>query len=277
MTYASLLVAVEEGPESDGRVELACDLALAFDAHLTGLCAGSIAPPLYDPMTGGAMVGELLALYRDMAEADVERARVRFQELVQQRGVEADWRGKIGFPGQVFSRAARAADLVLLGSRSTRTPYHAPDVADVLMGCGRPVLVVPPTRLRNPVGEPALIAWKDCREARLAVAAAIPLLQRARGATLYSIRSDDDDADASKEELADVAAWLGRHEVAVETVVAAPGEGSAGRRILDDAEARGAGLIVAGGYGHARLREWALGGVTRDLIADSSISLCLAH
>ena len=73
MTYASLLVAVEEGTASDARVELACDLAAAFDAHLIGLCAGSIAPPLYDPMSGGAMVGELLSLYRDMAEADVER------------------------------------------------------------------------------------------------------------------------------------------------------------------------------------------------------------
>ena len=60
MTYASLLVAVEEGTASDARVELACDLAAAFDAHLIGLCAGSIAPPLYDPMSGGAMVGGVM-------------------------------------------------------------------------------------------------------------------------------------------------------------------------------------------------------------------------
>ena len=108
MTYASLLVAVDEGPESDSRLELACDLAIAFGAHLTGLCAGSIAPPLYDPMAGGAMVGELLALYRDIAEADVERARVRFSGIVQARGLRADWRGEVGFPGQVCSRAARS-------------------------------------------------------------------------------------------------------------------------------------------------------------------------
>lgn len=276
MTYASLLVAVEDGPESDARVELACDLAIAFDARIIGLCAGAIAPPLYDPMTGGAMVGELLALYRDMAEADVERARVGFLEIVQRRGVDAEWRGKIGFPGQVFARAARSADLVLLGAPGSRTPYHAPDVADVLMGCGRPILVVPPTRRRNPVGEPALVAWKDCREARLAVAAAIPLLQRARGVTLYAIRRGDD-ADAATDELADVAAWLRRHEINIDPIIAPPDERSAGRQILDEAEARQAGLIVAGGYGHARLREWALGGVTRDLIGDSPICLCLAH
>ena len=273
MTYASLLVAVEEGTASDARVELACDLAAAFDAHLIGLCAGSIAPPLYDPMSGGAMVGELLSLYRDMAEADVERARTRFLEIVAARAVEAEWRGLIGFPGEAFSRAARAADLVILGSRSPRSPYHAPEVAEVLMACGRPVLVTPPTRLRNPVGEHALVAWKDCREARIALASAIPLLQRATGVTLYIVRSDDEADDSA----ADVVRYLARHEITAEPVVVRQGETPTGRQILDEALARSAGLIVAGGYGHARLREWALGGVTRDLINDSSICLCLAH
>lgn len=276
MTYASLLVAVEDGTESDSRLELACDLALTFDAHLTGLCAGSIAPPLYDPLAGGAMVGELLALYRDAAEADVERARARFFEIVQARDVEGAWRGQIGFPGEVCVRAARAADLVILGGRNSRAPTHAPDVADVLMGCGRPILVTPPTRLRNPVGEPALIAWKDCREARFALASALPLLRRARGVTLYAVRSAGED-EAADVELADVVAYLDRHQIRAEAVVADRGEAAVGGQILDAALERGAGLIVAGGYGHTRLREWALGGVTRDLVNDSPICLCLAH
>lgn len=276
MTYASLLVAVDDGPESDSRLELACDLANAFNAHLTGLCTGSIAPPLYDPLGGGAMVGELLALYRDMAEAEVKRAAERFADITRARDVETDWRGQIGFPGEACSREARAVDLVILGGRNARAPWHAPDVADVLMGSGRPVLVTPPTRLRNPVGEPALVAWKDCREARLALSAALPLLRRARGVTIYAIRSPDD-IEAAGDELSDIVRFLARHGVAAAPVVVAPTEASAGRQILDEALARGAGLIVAGGYGHSRLREWALGGVTRDLISDSPICLCLSH
>lgn len=276
MTYASLLVAVEDGPESDSRLELACDLANAFGAHLTGLCTGSTAPPLYDPLGGGAMVGELLTLYRDMAQADVERARIRFAEIVRARDVESGWRGQIGYPGEACSRAARGADLVVLGSRNSKAPYHAPDVADVLMGCGRPVLAVPPGRVRNPVGEHALVAWKDCREARLALAAALPLLRRAQGVTLYAICSSDD-APHVEEELADVVQFLARHGVSSEPVIARPGERPVGRQVLDEGLARNAGLIVSGGYGHARLREWALGGVTRDLIHDSPICLCLAH
>lgn len=276
MTYASLLVAVDDGAESDSRLELACDLANAFNAHLTGLCTGSIAPPLYDPLGGGAMVGELLALYRDMAEAEVKRAASRFADITRSRDVDADWRGEIGFPGEVCSREARAVDLVILGGRNPRAPYHAPDAADVLMGSGRPVLVAPPTRIRNPVGEPALVAWKDCREARLALSAALPLLRRASDVTVQAIRPPDE-IEPAGDELSDIVRFLARHGITARPVIAAPSEASTGRQILDEAVARSAGLIVAGGYGHSRLREWALGGVTRELINDSPVCLCLSH
>lgn len=276
MTYASMLVAVEEGAESDSRLELACDLAVTFDALLIGLSVGSIAPPLYDPLAGGAMIGELLTLYRDMAEADVERARLRFAEITADRAVETEWRGGVGYPAEFVSRAARAADLLIIGGRNRHAPGHAPDVADVLMACGRPVLVTPPTRLRSPVGNPALIAWKDCREARHALSGAIPLLKRASSVTLYSVCTPEENESADGE-IAEVVRYLARHEIHAEPVIALAGEQPNGRQILDEAMAREAGLIVAGAYGHARLREWALGGVTRDLIADSTICLALAH
>lgn len=276
MTYASMLVAVEGGEESDSRLELACDLAIAYDALLIGLSVGSIAPPLYDPLAGGAIVEELLTLYRDMAEADVERARLRFAAIAADRAVETEWRGGVGYPAEFVSRAARAADLVILGGRNRRAPEHAPDVADVLMGCGRPVLVTPPTRVRSPIGNPALIAWKDCREARHALAGAIPLLQRASSVTLYSVCTPEENESADGES-AEVVRYLARHEIHAEPIVALAGEQSTGRQILDEAMAREAGLIVAGAYGHARLLEWALGGVTRSLIADSAICLALAH
>lgn len=276
MTYRSLLVAVDEGPASDSRLELACDLAAAFDAHLTGLGAEAVSPPLYDPLAGGAMVGELLTLYQDMARADVERARRTFLSAVERREIDADWRGQVGYPGELCIRTARSADLVIVGARNPRAPYHAPDAADVLMGCGRPVLATPPERRREPLAAPALVAWKDGREARLALAGALPLLARSERVVLLAIRSDED-RDEAEAELAEVARHLARHEIIAETVVTPPGPAAAGAQILAEAAAREAGLIVAGGYGHARLQEWALGGVTRDLLGESPVCLCLAH
>ncbi|WP_396593405.1 universal stress protein [Brevundimonas sp. R86498] len=256
MTCASLLVAVEDSPDSDARLELACDLSLALGAHLTGLCAGYMAPPLYDPLAGGAMLGELMAWYREAAGAEVEQARVRFRAIVEARAIAADWQGQIGDPAMVCSAAARGADLVMLGTRKARAPATGPDVADVLMACGRPVLVVPPNRLRNPVGEPALVAWNDRREARIALTLSLPLLRLASHVVLYAVdpRVEMPSTGAGLDE---VVTWLERHCVAAEAVVVPPGDASTGRQILDEALTRKAGLIVAGGYGHARLREWA--------------------
>lgn len=276
MTYANLLVAVDDGPESSSRLELACDLANAFDAHLTGLCATRVEPQLYELSIGAAMVGELMAAYRDMALAELERARTDFEAIVKDRDVRAEWRGEMGSPGEIIVHAARAADLLVVGARNPRAPNRAPDVADVVMASGRPVLITPPTWMRSPVGEPALVAWKDCRESRLALVSALPLLQRARGVTVYKVRSADE-GETRENELADIVNFLARHQIVAEIVIAARSELPVGRQILNEASARKAGLVVAGAYGHNRLRQWALGGVTRALIHDSAICLCLAH
>lgn len=276
MTYASLLVAVEEGTASDARLELACDLAVSFDAFLIGVSASVPQPPLLDPMAGGAMTGELLTLYRDMAEGDVKRAEARFHEIVLQRGVEAEWRGQAGYPSDLVSRTARAADLVILGSRSDRIPHHAPDPADVLMSAGRPVLVVPPTPARAPIGWPAVVAWNDSREARLALYSALPLLQKAGEVSVLTVCSPEEN-ELADGVVSDVVRFLARHEINARDVIAPKDQRATGRQILDYAQDQKAGLIVAGGYGHPRLREWALGGVTRSFIADSDICQLLAH
>jgi nucleotide-binding universal stress UspA family protein len=101
-------------------------------------------------------------------------------------------------------------------------------------------------------------------------------LKRASSVTLYAVHSGEDD-DTADGELNDLVHFLGRHQIVAEPVVASRGGSSTGRQILDEALARGAGLIVAGGYGHGRIRELVLGGVTRDLINESALCLCLAH
>lgn len=276
MTYASLLVAVEEGAESDSRLELACDLANAFDAHVSGAFAGRAEPPLYEMALGAPALADILAAHLSRAEADMSRAKAGFDAIVKDRDVRADWSGKMGTPSEVFIHAARSADLLVIGSRNPLTPHSAPDVADLVMSSGRPVLVVPPTWAHGPIGEHALIAWKDCREARLALASALPLLQHARDVTLFRVGRAME-GESSESDQADLVRYLARHRIAAEIVIAAPSELPVGRQILREAASRTSGLIVAGGYGNSRLREWALGGVTRALLHDSDICLCLAH
>lgn len=277
MTYSSLMVYADSDVESDTRVTLACDLATGFGAHLIGVSGSApVPPPMGDPYSSGGVLGEALTLYQDLAEANVQRALARFHELVGEHVKDCEWRGRVGFPADILAQEARAADLLILGRRSDRTPFYAPDPADVLLAVGRPVLIVPPGAARTPVGWPAMVAWSDSREAQRAVAAAVPLLRRTERVHVVEI-CDSDGREVAQARVDDVAGWLGRHGMDAVGETRVRENDTTADAILAHAAEHKAGLIVAGGYGHPRIREWVLGGVTRQLLADSPECLLLSH
>ena len=135
------------------------------------------------------------------------------------------------------------------------------------MQTGRPLLVVPETSnwldLRN-----VLIAWKDTQEARRAVVDALPMLRKAKDVIVAEIAEDEAGRAAALSGVKDVVAWLSRHGVLASGQV--PDEcGQAAAQLGRIASEVGAGLVVAGAYGHSRLREWVFGGVTKELINPS--------
>jgi len=273
MTCPSLLVYVDDSKESDARVELACDLAVSFDALLIGLSASLPQPPMLDPVSG---MGDVLALYRQEAEGEVERAGARFRAIAEARSVRTEWRAGLESPGWMLAGAARAADLLIIGQKPTGVPFRSPDPADAILSAGRPVLIVPSVRARSPVGEPALVAWKDTRESRRAVVAALPLLRMASQVDVVEVAATTDMADAEAR-VRDVCEFLGRHQIeAAATPLTNDGEPTT-VRILAEATKLKAGLVVAGGYGHGRMREWMLGGVTRSLLDYGDVCVLMTH
>jgi nucleotide-binding universal stress UspA family protein len=273
MTCPSLIVYVDDSDESDARVELACDLAVSFDSLLIGLSASLPQPPMLDPVAG---MGDVLTLYRQMAEAEVERAGVRFRTIAEARSVRSEWRAGLSSPGDLLAAEARAADLVVIGQTAAGVPFRSPDPSDLILSAGRPVLLVPPVRARSPVGEPALVAWKDTRESRRAVAAALPLLRRASRVDVVEVAATTDMA-AAEARVRDVCEFLGRHQIEAAAVPLDGGGEPTTVRILAEAVRCKAGLVVAGGYGHGRMREWMLGGVTRSLLTHSDVCVLMAH
>lgn len=276
MTIKTLLVSASNDGGRDARLDLACELAVAFHAHLIGVGACPLEPVPADPFWAGAMTGELLGLYRDMAENDVAESRKAFESVAAARAVETGWIGMIDHPATVLNAAARAADLILVAAPHGGAPSRSPDPAEVIAGAGRPVLVVPAAPLASPLGRPAVIAWKDTRESRLAAAAALPLLKKTSDAHVLGVCSEGQ-AELVAVQLADVTAWLARHGVKAASEVLLDNETDTARRLLDRAAALDAGLIVAGAYGHLRLTEWILGGVTRSLLAESGVCLLMAR
>lgn len=277
MRFASLLVYVDEGPDARARVDLACAIAGLSGASVIGLAASMPDVPQVDPYAGGAMLGEMLGLFRDIAEADVSRAEALFRDVVNGYVDHAEWRGEVGYPSDLVVQALRASDIAVLGRRDpVRSPARSPDPADVLMAAGRAVLIVPPEIPRDPIGTPAVVAWKDCREAQRAVSSALPLLTASSIVHVIEVCAAEQ-ADAARHRTEDVVAFLGRHGITASARVVNGDGRSRSDQILEFAEAEGAGLIVAGGYGHARLREWVMGGVTHGLLARSPVCLLLSH
>jgi nucleotide-binding universal stress UspA family protein len=144
------------------------------------------------------------------------------------------------------------------------------------MAAGRAILVVPPQIPRDPIGTPAVVAWKDCREAQRAVSSALPILAASSIVHVVEVCGAEQ-ADDARLRAEDVAVFLGRHGIVASAQIVKGDGRPRSDQIIEFAEDQRAGLIVAGGYGHARVREWVMGGVTHGLLDRSPVCLLLSH
>jgi nucleotide-binding universal stress UspA family protein len=144
---------------------------------------------------------------------------------------------------------------------------------DVLVSSGRPLLMVPYIGAVDGIGERVIVAWNASREAARAVADAMPILDGAREVEVF-IASDNDIGDLPG---ADIAAHLARHGIDV-TVYETPANNvSIGDALLNRASETGADMIVMGGYGRSRFREFVLGGVTRHMLQHMTVPVLMSH
>jgi nucleotide-binding universal stress UspA family protein len=262
MTYSTLMVQLQLGAAHAGLLAITRALAERFDAGVIGVVACRPIDMSYgDVYTSGGVVQ---ADYEEMAR-ETAAAEAEFRAALGSRAL--GWRNTIT-PGELcdfVAREARGADLVITGVTPTsfldRTRILS--ISDLVMQAGRPVLIVPEHQASLDL-ERVLVAWKDTREARRAISDALPMLKQAGSVTLLELVSGDD-LPPPRVQLGDVVEWLARHGIDAEPVVQ-PSSGDDAGDLDRYARTRHAGLIVAGAYGHSRLREWVLGGVTRDLL-----------
>jgi nucleotide-binding universal stress UspA family protein len=277
MGYASIMVYVEDADDADSRVVLACDLAELFHARLIGVSASIPNPPVMQPYPGGAMVGRVWTQEQQMAEQEVQRAEGRFRSIGGGRLAELTWRGGLDDPAQFVACQGRIADLIVLGPELPwPCPCNVANPGDVLMAAGRPVLVTPPHSTLKSMLAHVLIAWKDCRESRRALADALPLLGRAGKITIIGI-ADEGNETANRDSVDDVSHFLHMHgKEATALAISSNGQPTA-EQLLAYAKTNEVGLIVLGGYGHTRAREWIFGGVTRSFLRTSPVCCLFSH
>jgi nucleotide-binding universal stress UspA family protein len=171
---------------------------------------------------------------------------------------------------------ARAADLVIIGRKQDpRDLYYSLDPGITILRAGRPVMLVP-EKIDLLEARRIMVAWKDTREARRAVRDALPFLKRAKETVIVTVCEHATETEA-KQHIDDVENYLLRHKVIVGAKAFLSAEQSIATELLRFAENERADLIVSGGYGHSRLGEWALGGVTRELLSESPICCLFSH
>ena len=274
MTYSTLMVHLELGRSNAALLQAALDFAGRFKSEVIGIAACRPMQVYY----AEGYSGDLVEQEQKELDEEIAAAQAEFRSALSSKVEHLGWRSTAGYGlvTEFLAHEARSADLVLTGVArgDAFDSSRAVNTGDFVLQAGRPVLVVPIVAKELKLDQ-VLVAWKDTRESRRAVADALPLLKHAARVTLGTV-AEEADLPISRARLADVARWLARHDVRAETVASAA--------IGDDANALwalsqdlGADLVVAGAYGHSRLREWVLGGVTKNLLLSKDRYSLVSH
>ena len=264
MSYKSILLNLNiDGPiEPIARVGV--DLAKRFDARLIGFCAADAPLPVTMAPEGAAIAAEIWEQSRNEIRRRLAGLNGEFDGLVA-GAVRTDWHGEIENPDHAVARRARTADIVVTSASqgaSTGDSYRAVDPGSLVLRAGRPVLVAAQGAMDLPARR-IVVSWKDTREARRAVADALPLMAMAEEVTIVAVDRNPD--DWTRDSVKDVASFLAGHGIKARTEIIKTTDDES-NRLVDFFASVNAELIVSGAYGHSRLREWVFGGVTRSLL-----------
>jgi len=280
MNIKTIGVHLDAGPHCAARVELAIRIATAQGAHLVGLAPTGL-PDVLATMSSAVPDGiEFIALSARFLRERADAAASEFVERARSAGVAShEARVDVAEPLDAIVRHALWSDLLVVGQTDRRASpdgvaWDFPQQAVLHAGC--PVLVVPHSGDFAAIGERVLIAWKGTREAVRAVRDALPILRAAQRVVLIEVADDAPPTDAQRIALLDVQAWLNRHGVESEVRLES-GNDAAGDVLLSRAADFESDLIVMGAYGHSRVREWILGGVTRHLLNHMTVPTLMSH
>ena len=257
--------------------DYAVSIASALDAHIAGIAF------VYDPIVPisgtGYIPAEVIETQQADNEATAKSAIDRFAEATRRAGLSAEpltLSASLAGAGDQFGRIARRFDLAVVGQAEPETSTIEDIIAETtLFESGRPMIVVPyiqkaPLKLDN-----VMVCWDGSRQAARAIGDAMPLLTRAQRVEIVIITNERGKQDEI--EGADIGQHLARHGLKVEVHRIAGGSIDVADALLSHAADSGTDFMVMGGYGHSRLREFVLGGVTHSILQSMTVPALMSH
>lgn len=280
--YRDILLHLDGSPRDETLIATAARLAAACAAHLTALyIADTMLPTSLEAYAlAYASTGDAEALLRRLAEqqnAEAAACAASFDAACEREGVERTFHVLRGHSASLLAFEARHYDLTIIRQDHPdhpRPPESLDLVERLLFSSGRPVLILPALGTFPTLGRRVLIGWNASREAARAVNDALPLLAAAESVRILTITPPESEGGMSG---ADIARHLARHGVRAVADHTVAGDISEADILLNEAFDQGCDLLVAGAYGHSKVREMLLGGVTRRLLEGMTLPVLLSH
>jgi nucleotide-binding universal stress UspA family protein len=288
MAYRKILVPLMGGTRDTHVLAAAFEVAKAFGSHVTGVFVrpdpSEVLPYLGEGISAG-VIQEIMDASRQAANRAAATARATLDQAARGagasmfdiaeagNGVGASFHVRDGLSHEVIAEEARLSDLVVFDVPADAKDVTSREMLESALINGRKPMLLVPHRAVKIVGAKAAVGWDGGAAAAHAVSAAIPLLARAQTIEILNVTTGPIDT-VKMDRLRD---YLRLHGLnAVEHGIN-PGSQGTATALVDGATRAGAGLLVIGGYGHSRLREMVLGGVTRHVFANVTMPIFMAH
>jgi nucleotide-binding universal stress UspA family protein len=281
MDYKTIVLHLIKPQTVKRQVAAASDVVAAKGGHVKGVF---VMPPVPQPVefvfpAADEYLRDLKKEYQKIAE----NLEAEFLRLAKDRHFACEWRAVEDASASIAEglvNEARAADLIVTINRKVSGETLDIRVAPerIILESGRPVLILPEQGEPKLAGARVTIAWSNRREATRAVFDALPLLKKAKSIRVLTI--DEGGRRSGREQGmdgADIAAALDRHGLDVDVAKMSGSGVPVGQLILEQVASDGSDVLVMGGYGQSRWREFVLGGATRHILEAADIPVLMSH
>lgn len=289
MTFAKILAPLTGGARDAAVLASAFAAAKPFNAHVAALFVRpdpTEGVPFYGEQVSATVMQEVADASKKAADAAIGVAKAALDKAAKAAGADvlaaaelrdaitASFREASGNFADQVTLAARLSDLVVFGAlKENERPGLTEAFEATLLETGRPVLLSPQATPESFCRNKIALAWNESVASAHAVTAALPFLKCAASVEVLTVaRAKDERIDASE-----ALAYLKLRGIAASERSVDGGNRVIGDVLLDEAVKSGAGMLVAGGYGHSRLREMFFSGVTRHVVSHATLPLFLVH
>lgn len=271
------VLAVHQVDDPLSKIEDLIKLSSGLKVHLNILILGMLSSITY----AGAGDMSVYVPYEDNKQTmmDSENRVAEVTKLIQETDCSASAICECCEPSvlrQIVRRYALVSSAVLFaGGSTTDNPVLRNTFYGSVFDAGRPALKLEAGKRTLPPFKKILMAWDGEQESANAIHRSLSWLSN--GSDIHLATVDPEPNDTGPNPGDDMASFLARQTFSV-TVDRLPSSGRSISRVLNEhATDIGADLIVMGAYGHSRLREWLLGGTTREMLEQDEFPLFLAH